>query len=84
MTDIFDTKILCKRCNVEMQQTIINKAGAELRATPYPGLALWAIIVIIAGGILLLAVLAIIICKCRSKSNQKLAMKLEQTNLIAK
>lgn len=32
MIDIFDTKILCKKCNAEMQQTIVNKAGAELRA----------------------------------------------------
>jgi len=32
MTDIFDTKIVCKKCDVEMKPSMINKAGAELRA----------------------------------------------------
>lgn len=31
MTDIFDTKIICKKCNVEMKPGMVNKAGAELR-----------------------------------------------------
>ncbi|MDP1695459.1 MAG: hypothetical protein Q8L29_00940 [archaeon] len=32
MTDIFDTKITCKKCGVEMKQGILNKSGMELRA----------------------------------------------------
>ncbi len=32
MTDIFDAKVLCKDCDVEMQQTYVKKEGAELRA----------------------------------------------------
>lgn len=32
MTDIFDAKIFCKNCNEEMKPTIVEKAGAELRA----------------------------------------------------
>ncbi|MEK6849998.1 MAG: hypothetical protein AABX85_00290 [Nanoarchaeota archaeon] len=32
MTDIFDAKILCKNCGVQMKQTIVNKNGLELRA----------------------------------------------------
>lgn len=36
MTDVFDTKILCKKCNVEMQHGIIKKEGAELRAVVCP------------------------------------------------
>ncbi len=32
MTDIFDAKILCKNCNIEMKPAIINKNGFELRA----------------------------------------------------
>lgn len=32
MTDIFDATILCKKCNEEMQQTIVNREGLELRA----------------------------------------------------
>ena len=32
MTDIFDTTILCKKCNKPMEQTIIEKNGCELRA----------------------------------------------------
>ena len=36
MTDIFDTTILCKKCNTKMQSFILNKAGAELRAVKCP------------------------------------------------
>ncbi len=36
MTDIFDTKILCSKCNVQMQKTIIEKEGMELRAVKCP------------------------------------------------
>jgi len=32
MTDIFDTKISCKRCNVEMNPCIVEKNGLQLRA----------------------------------------------------
>ena len=32
MTDIFDAKILCKKCNKEMKQVIVNRNGLELRA----------------------------------------------------
>lgn len=32
MTDIFDNTILCKQCKQEMQKTIVNKNGFELRA----------------------------------------------------
>lgn len=32
MTDIFDAKILCKKCNVEMSPIIMEKSGVELRA----------------------------------------------------
>jgi hypothetical protein len=32
MTDIFDTKIMCKKCNVEMKPRIVNRNGFELRA----------------------------------------------------
>lgn len=36
MTDIFDAKILCKNCNIEMKPAVINKEGAELRAVKCP------------------------------------------------
>lgn len=36
MTDIFDAKILCKKCNVGMEKTIVNKNGFELRAVECP------------------------------------------------
>lgn len=36
MTDIFDTTILCKTCNVKMQPTIVNRQGLELRAVRCP------------------------------------------------
>lgn len=32
MTDIFDAKILCKNCNVKMEQSFVERDGAELRA----------------------------------------------------
>ena len=32
MTDIFDTTIVCRKCNVPMEQTIVEKQGCELRA----------------------------------------------------
>ncbi len=32
MTDIFDAKISCKNCGIEMKQGIFNKGGYELRA----------------------------------------------------
>jgi hypothetical protein len=36
MTDVFDTTILCKKCNVKMQPTIANREGFELRAVKCP------------------------------------------------
>lgn len=36
MTDIFDAKILCKKCNREMRNTIVNRNGLELRAVECP------------------------------------------------
>lgn len=32
MTDIFDARIMCKKCNKEMKSTIVNRNGLELRA----------------------------------------------------
>lgn len=32
MTDIFDTTILCKKCNVKMKPLIVERSGLELRA----------------------------------------------------
>jgi len=32
MTDIFDTKILCKKCNLEMKPAIVERNGLQLRA----------------------------------------------------
>ena len=32
MTDIFDAKILCKKCGIEMKQKILEKDGLQLRA----------------------------------------------------
>ncbi len=32
MTDVFDEKILCRKCNVEMKQGVIEKNGLQLRA----------------------------------------------------
>ncbi len=34
--DIFDAKILCKKCGVEMKQKILEKEGAQLRAVECP------------------------------------------------
>ncbi len=36
MTDIFDAKITCKRCNIEMKPTIVDKCGLQLRAMQCP------------------------------------------------
>lgn len=36
MTDIFDTTIMCKKCGEEMEQTLVNKQGLELRAVECP------------------------------------------------
>ncbi len=36
MTDIFDATILCKKCNLKMQPTIVNRDGLELRAVRCP------------------------------------------------
>lgn len=36
MTDIFDTKIMCKKCNHEMKQKILEKEGMQLRAVECP------------------------------------------------
>ncbi|MCX8159254.1 MAG: hypothetical protein N3D20_03155 [Candidatus Pacearchaeota archaeon] len=32
MADIFDTKIMCKKCDKEMEKCIVSKQGVELRA----------------------------------------------------
>jgi hypothetical protein len=32
MTDIFDTKIMCKNCNVQMKPKVLEKDGLQLRA----------------------------------------------------
>src|SRR3989344_4090718 len=36
MTDIFDAKIVCKRCSVEMQPLEIEKSGVVMRAVQCP------------------------------------------------
>ena len=36
MTDIFDAKILCRNCNEQMKNIIIEKAGVNLRAVECP------------------------------------------------
>ena len=36
MTDIFDATISCKKCGIEMQPTIFEKSGLELRAVQCP------------------------------------------------
>lgn len=36
MTDIFDAKILCRNCGIQMKQTILNRNGLELRAVECP------------------------------------------------
>ena len=32
MVDIFDQKVLCRKCDKEMGRSVVNKAGMELRA----------------------------------------------------
>jgi hypothetical protein len=32
MTDIFDTKIVCQKCNREMKKCVLEKQGADVRA----------------------------------------------------
>src|SRR3989344_3539346 len=32
MTDVFDAKIMCKNCSIEMKPMIVNRGGFELRA----------------------------------------------------
>ena len=32
MTDIFDTKIMCKKCDVQMKSKVLEKDGLQLRA----------------------------------------------------
>jgi len=34
--DIFDAKIFCKKCNIEMKKTILNRDGFQLRAVECP------------------------------------------------
>lgn len=36
MTDIFDAKIMCKNCNIQMKQKILEKEGLQLRAVECP------------------------------------------------
>ncbi|PIN89332.1 hypothetical protein COU60_04230 [Candidatus Pacearchaeota archaeon CG10_big_fil_rev_8_21_14_0_10_34_76] len=36
MTDIFDTKILCTKCNIRMNQVAVEKQGYKLRAVKCP------------------------------------------------
>ncbi|MEK6856070.1 MAG: hypothetical protein AABX66_02850 [Nanoarchaeota archaeon] len=36
MTDIFDTRVVCKHCNREMQKTLVERDGLELRAVRCP------------------------------------------------
>lgn len=36
MTDIFDAKISCKKCGVQMHPTIVEKQGFEIRAVECP------------------------------------------------
>lgn len=36
MTDIFDAKILCKKCNLQMKPIIVDMNGLELRAVECP------------------------------------------------
>jgi len=37
MTDIFDTTILCNKCNKKMKHIVVNRAGAQIRAVECPG-----------------------------------------------
>lgn len=36
MTDIFDAKIMCKHCNVQMKPRVLEKDGLQLRAVECP------------------------------------------------
>ena len=36
MTDIFDAKIMCKNCNVQMKPRVLEKEGLQLRAVECP------------------------------------------------
>jgi len=36
MTDIFDAKILCNKCNISMKRMIVNREGVGLRAIECP------------------------------------------------
>ncbi|MCU0642509.1 MAG: hypothetical protein MUF61_02950 [archaeon] len=36
MTDIFDAKILCKKCGLEMKPRVLEKDGLQLRAVECP------------------------------------------------
>ena len=36
MTDIFDAKIMCKKCNIEMKSGIVERHGFHLRAVKCP------------------------------------------------
>lgn len=36
MVDIFDAKILCRKCNKEMRPIVVDKSGLQLRAVSCP------------------------------------------------
>jgi len=36
MADIFDAKILCRKCNKEMKSAVVEKSGFQLRAVSCP------------------------------------------------
>ncbi|MEM4259564.1 MAG: hypothetical protein QXS38_02275 [Candidatus Pacearchaeota archaeon] len=36
MTDIFDAKIMCKNCNIQMKPRVVEKEGLQLRAVECP------------------------------------------------
>jgi len=36
MTDIFDAQIICKKCQSEMQHTLVSREGFELRSVQCP------------------------------------------------
>ena len=36
MTDIFDTKIVCRKCSKEMNPTMVHRMGLDLRAVECP------------------------------------------------
>ena len=37
MMDIFDTKIVCRRCNKQMKPIVVNEGGLQLRAVKCSG-----------------------------------------------